>query len=145
MTVTQIRDTITTMQEKFDTKNPFLEKMGIKIIDWQDGSCIFEMPIQPWHLNRTGALQGGVVSTLVDAACGYAGFYSPPGMPEIHGVTITLNVNFVSSANSGILCAKAQRVGGGRKIFFSVAQVHTESGVLIASGQASFKYRSPHP
>ncbi len=122
--------------------NPFLEKMGIKLLNWADGVAEFEMPIQPWHMNRQGALQGGVVSTLIDAACGYAGLYSVPGAPEVHGVTITLNVNFVASANSGTLIAKARKIGGGRKIFFSEAEVRTENGTLIASGQASFKYRS---
>jgi len=121
--------------------NPFLERMGIQITKWEEGVAEFEMPIQPWHMNRQGALQGGVVSTLIDAAAGYSGLYSAPGEPEIHGVTITLNVNFVSSVSTGVLHVKAHKIGGGRKIFFSEAQVYTEAGVLIASGQASFKYR----
>lgn len=130
------------MSDTLNTINPFLTQMGIQLLKWSDGSAEFEMPIQPWHMNRQGALQGGVVSTLVDAACGYAGFYSPPGAPEVHGVTITLNVNFVASTNHGKLIAKARKIGGGRKIFFSEAEVYTEEGVLIASGQGSFKYRT---
>jgi len=122
--------------------NPFLSHMGIEIVNWQEGIAEFRMPIQVWHMNRQGHLQGGVVSTLVDAACGYAGFFSPPGGPDINGVTITLNVNFVSGVNAGVLYVKARKIGGGRKIFFSEAQVFTEGGVLIASGQASFKYRT---
>jgi uncharacterized protein (TIGR00369 family) len=122
--------------------NPFLEQMGIKLLKWEEGYAEFEMPIQAWHMNRQAALQGGVVATLIDAACGYAGLYSAPGAPQINGVTITLNVNFVSSTSSGVLIAKAKKIGGGRKIFFSEAQVHTADGILIASGQASFKYRS---
>ncbi len=125
-------------------QNPFLKQMGIKITRWEDSIAEFEMPIQPWHMNRSGALQGGVVATLIDAACGYAGFYSPPGSPEVHGVTITLNVNFVSGTSSGVLLAKAKKIGGGRKIFFAEATVTTADGVLIASGQASFKYRKPN-
>jgi uncharacterized protein (TIGR00369 family) len=121
--------------------NPFLVRMGIQLTKWEEGIAEFQMPIQDWHMNRQGALQGGVVSTLIDAACGYAGLYSPPGEPEVHGVTITLNVNFVSGVSSGVLHVKAKKIGGGRKIFFAEAQVFTEAGVLIASGQASFKYR----
>ena len=124
------------------TSNPFLEHMGIEIVKWEEGIAEFRMPIQVWHMNRQGHLQGGVVSTLVDAACGYAGFYSPPGAPEVNGLTITLNVNFVAGVNAGVLNVRAKKIGGGRKIFFSEAQVTTENGTLIASGQASFKYRS---
>jgi len=123
-------------------ENPFLKHMGIEITKWSDGVAEFRMPVQTWHMNRSGYLQGGVVSTIVDAACGYAGMYAPPGAPEIHGVTITLNVNFVAGVKTGVLQVKAKKIGGGRKIFFSEAQVFDEAGVLIASGQASFKYRS---
>lgn len=122
--------------------NPFLQHMGIEITRWEEGIAEFKMPIQPWHMNRSGHLQGGVVSTVVDAACGYAGMYSAPGQPEVHGVTITLNVNFVSGVKAGVLYVKAKKIGGGRKIFFSEAQAFDQDGVLIASGQASFKYRS---
>lgn len=128
-----------TLNVAFD--NPFLEHMGIEIIKWEEGIAEFRMTIQPWHMNRQGAVQGGVVSTLVDAACGYAGLYSPPGSPEVHGVTITLNINFVSGVKAGVLFAKAKKVGGGRTIFFSDAHVYDENGTMIASGQASFKYR----
>jgi uncharacterized protein (TIGR00369 family) len=122
--------------------NPFLERMGFKLIKWEEGIAEFEMPIQPWHMNRQASLHGGVVSTLVDTACGFAGLYAPPEAPELQAVTITLNVNFVSSVNSGTLIVKGKKVGGGRKIFFSEAKVFTPDGVLIASGQASFKYRN---
>ncbi|WP_413557102.1 PaaI family thioesterase [Bdellovibrio sp. HCB209] len=121
--------------------NPFLQHMGINLLQWSEGYAEFEMPIQDWHMNRQGALQGGVVSTLVDAACGYAGLYSPAGSPEVHGVTITLNVNFVSSTKKGRLIAKAKKIGGGRNIFFAEAEVYSDEGILIASGQGSFKYR----
>ena len=130
------------MEHSNDPQNPFLEEMGIKLTKWSEGYVEFEMPIQTWHMNRQGALQGGVVSTLVDAACGYAGLYEAPGTPAVHGVTITLNVNFLATSRSGVLLAKAKKLGGGRKIFFSEAQVYTETGVLIASGQGSFKYRT---
>jgi len=121
--------------------NPFLQHMGIEIVAWSEGIAEFRMIIQPWHMNRNGALQGGVVSTLVDAACGYAGLFAPIDAPEVHGVTIALNVNFVSGARAGVLNVKAKKVGGGKTIFFSEGQVHDEIGNLIASGQASFKFR----
>ena len=122
-------------------ENPFLQHMGIQIIHWAENIAEFRMPIQPWHMNRQGHLQGGVISTVVDAACGYAGMYAPPGAPEVHGVTITLNVNFVAGVKAGELTVKARKIGGGRKIFFSEASVFDQAGTLIASGQASFKYR----
>lgn len=127
--------------ENHPNVNPFLERMGILLTKWEDGVAEFRMPIQPWHMNRQGALQGGVVATIVDAACGYAGLYSAPGEPKVHGVTITLNVNYVAGVSSGTLVARGKKIGGGKTIFFAEAEVTTDDGKLIASGQASFKYR----
>lgn len=133
------------MNQVVKLTNPFLEQMGMRIVRWTKGAADFEMPIQAWHMNSQGALQGGVVSTLVDAACCYAGLFAEPGAPTLHAVTITLSVSFVSSVNSGMLIASAKQVGGGRTIYFSEAQVRSEAGTLIASGQASFKYRTLRP
>lgn len=132
------------MQGDESNPNSFLEHMGIELKNWQEGMAEFRMPIQSWHMNRQMSLQGGVVATLIDAACGYAGLYSKPGEPQLQAVTITLNVNYVAGAKEGTLIAVGKRIGGGRTIFFAEAEVRTEAGVLIASGQASFKYRTSH-
>jgi uncharacterized protein (TIGR00369 family) len=125
--------------------NPFLEKMGLKLMRWEKDEVEFQMEILPWQLNRQGILQGGVMSTLLDAACGYAGLYSAPGEPEVHGFTLSLAVDFIGSCKSGKLRAIGQRIGGGRQIFFARAEVFNETNVLVASGQGSFKYRLHQP
>ena len=56
--------------------NPFLETLGIQRSAWREGFAEFQLRVQPALLNRQQILQGGVIATMLDAACGYAGLYS---------------------------------------------------------------------
>lgn len=94
------------------------------------------------HGNRTGIVQGGVIATLMDAACGYSGLYSEPGAEPRHSTTISLMINYVAPARLDVpLRILGRLLGQGRSIYFSSADVHDEGGSLIASAQGSFKRR----
>lgn len=122
--------------------NPFLHSLGASIQSWGDGRVEIELPLLPSHLNRQGALQGGVVCALLDAACGYAGI--EPEHPERgNSVTISLAINFIGSVKSGHVLAVGSVTGRGRKIYFSQAEVRSPDGRVIATAQGSFKYGRP--
>ncbi|NYT66272.1 PaaI family thioesterase [Alcaligenaceae bacterium] len=120
--------------------NPFLNSLGIKIDSWADGEIVLYIDLQPMHLNRQGVLQGGVVSALLDAACGYSGLVPDPEDAKGNGVTITLTVNFIGSVSQGRVMATGKVTGQGRKIYFSQGQVTSEDGRVLATAQGSFKY-----
>ena len=122
--------------------NPFLHSLGATIESWGDGRVVIRMALQPNHLNRQGALQGGVVSALLDAACGYAGI-DPDNAERSNSVTISLAINFIGSVKSGHVLATGTVTGSGRKIYFSQATVTAPDGRVLASAQGSFKYGSP--
>lgn len=122
--------------------NPFLHSLGATIESWGDGRIVINMALQPTHLNRQGALQGGVVAALLDAACGYSGI-DPDNAERSNSVTISLAINFIGSVKSGNVIATGTVTGSGRKIFFSQAHVTTSDGRVLASAQGSFKYGGP--
>lgn len=122
--------------------NPFLHSLGATIESWGDGRVAIRMALQPSHLNRQGALQGGVVCALLDAACGYAGI-DPDSTEQNHSVTISLAINFIGSIKSGEVLATGSVTGRGRKIYFSRAEVTAPDGRVLASAQGSFKYGGP--
>lgn len=122
--------------------NPFLHSLGATIESWGDGRVTIRLAVQPNHLNRQGALQGGVVAALLDAACGYAGI-DPDNPERSNSVTISLALNFIGSVQGGHVIATGTVTGSGRKIFFSQAQVTAPDGRVLASAQGSFKYGSP--
>ncbi|QIM53413.1 PaaI family thioesterase [Hydrogenophaga crocea] len=119
--------------------NPFLELIGVRQTQWCEGYAEFELPVQPCLLNRQGVLQGGVLSTLLDVACGYAGLYSPPGHEPLHGHTVSLTVNFINKGASGVVVAKGFLVQRARTLFFARGEAWLDGTLLLASAQGSFK------
>lgn len=120
--------------------NPFLRLLGVEIVSWQSDAVELCCEIKPELLNRNGALQGGVVATLIDAACGYSGLYCAEADRPRHAVTITLGVSYVNKVSSGRLRVLGKRYGGGRRVFFASAEVFDAGGKLVASGQTAHKY-----
>lgn len=120
-------------------ENPFLRSLGVEIVAWRPGYAELSCELKPEMLNRSGALQGGVVATLLDAACGYSGLYSAPDEPMRHGVTISLAVNYVGRLHSGKVRAVGHLKGAGRKVFFAYGEVLDEAGKVVASGQTAHK------
>ncbi|MFT0545579.1 PaaI family thioesterase [Allopusillimonas ginsengisoli] len=119
--------------------NPLLQELGIRLAHWKEKECRFILDIDARHLNRQRNLQGGVVATLLDAACGYAGLYAAPSETEQHAATITLTINYIGKVREGRVQAIGKLIGAGRKIYFSSAELQNEDGKVIATAQGSFK------
>lgn len=119
--------------------NPFLEALGAQLAEWRDGYAELTMPIHAGTLNRQRVLQGGAIATLLDAACGYAGLYSPEGAPVIHGFTLSLTVNYLDKGIGERVCAKGFLERKGRSIYFSRGEAWVDEQLLIASAQGTFK------
>src|SRR3546814_13121750 len=97
------------------------------------------------HLNRSNALHGGVIATLIDAVCGYAGVWVPPGEPRRKALTLSLTTSFTGQVREGSVRATAVKKGGGRNIFFATCEVHDDAGNLVAFGEGSYRYRTSDP
>ncbi|EDP65965.1 hypothetical protein BAL199_04034 [alpha proteobacterium BAL199] len=119
--------------------------LGFKLVEWTAQSAVMELPIQPIHLNRSNTLHGGILATLIDAACGYAGVWMPQGEPIRKTVTLTLTTNFVGQVREGTIRAVALKKGGGRNIFFASCEVLDADGNLLAMGEGSYRYRRSDP
>ncbi|MBR9763349.1 MAG: PaaI family thioesterase [Rhodobacteraceae bacterium] len=102
----------------------------------EEGVC--ELEIGPQHLNMHGLLHGGVVSMLLDNACGVAIRRQFPN-DAFKGVTVTLNVNFVCGATGGTVRATGRITGGGRSLKFAEAVLRDEEGQVMATGSATFR------
>ncbi|MEQ8699116.1 MAG: PaaI family thioesterase [Bauldia litoralis] len=114
--------------------------VGYVIDVWREGYCEMVLEMGPQHGNRSGVLHGGVVSTLIDAACGYAGCYCPDPDRVRKAVTLSLNTHFVKAATGGEVRAIGRLKGGGRRIFFSSAELVDARGNTLALGDGSFRY-----
>jgi len=122
--------------------NPLLEYLGIRLLEWEPGRCVFDLEIEPRHLNRQASLQGGVTATLLDAACGYAGLQSTAQAPPDNAVTVMLTISYVSKVQQGRIKAIGHVTGSGRRMYFAAAELHAEDGRLVATAQGTFKRSS---
>jgi len=119
--------------------NPFLQGLGVKLIRWAPGEAEFQLHIAKQHLNRQGALHGGMIATLMDAACGYAGLHTVEGEAEIHGLTAMLNIAYLQPAFEGSVSALGRVRRAGRSLYFAEAELLSDTGVLLATAQGTFK------
>ncbi|MFS8977097.1 PaaI family thioesterase [Cupriavidus necator] len=125
---------------EFCLDNPALESIGVRITRWRRDYVELELAVAPEMLNRSRVVHGGTICTLLDAATGYAGLYSPPGDTPLHAVTLSLTSNFLSNGTGSVLTAKGFVDRRGRSIYFSRAEVWLDQGLLIATGVATMKY-----
>jgi len=119
----------------------FADLVGYALAAWQEDLAEVTLTVEHHHLNRSGVMHGGVLTTLVDTACGYSGCHSPEGQPVRRAFTLSLTTNFIGAAQLGQkLTARARCSGGGRSLFFADCEVRDENGRVIGSGQGTFKY-----
>lgn len=123
--------------------NPFLEKLGVSLHAWREGYVEMHLPLDPSLRNRTGKVHGGVICTLLDATCGYAGLFSPDRAAQLQGVTLSLTTNFLDSGVGSMLVAKGWIEKKGRTLYFSRSEVWLDDALLMASAIGTFKYVRP--
>jgi uncharacterized protein (TIGR00369 family) len=114
--------------------------IGYRLTRWEPDFAEIALELGRQHENRGGIAHGGVLATLIDTACGFAGCWAPEGESRA-AVTLSLTTQFLAPAKSGRLIATGRRVGGGRGIFFATAEVRDADGALLARGEGVFRYR----
>ena len=129
------------MSDQLTPKSGFANLVSYHLSDWREGHAELSLTVEARHLNRSGVMHGGVLATLIDAACGYAGCHSTEPDPPRRAFTLSLSCNFIGSAEAGSeLTTRAARTGGGKSIFFATAEVADQHGRLIGRGDAVYKY-----
>ncbi|MFC3614446.1 PaaI family thioesterase [Lutimaribacter marinistellae] len=97
------------------------------------------LDVGPEHLNYHGILHGGLVSMLLDVACGQTAsnmFQPEDPMPVL---TVSLSVQFVASARAGRVTAVGLPSGNGRSIAYVNGELRDEAGQLLATAAGVFK------
>jgi len=115
--------------------------LGYRITEWREGLAVVELALTALHTNRHGTPHGGIYATLIDTAAGFSGTYAGEGKPPRRAMTLSLNCNFIALPRGTRLIATGRRSGGGRRSFFASVELHDETGLLIATGQAALRYR----
>ena len=121
---------------------PFQAHLGFTIDDWAPDYCRLTQPMLGHLGNRYGIPHGGVMATLLDTALGFAVCFTGDRDDKQLVMTLSLNVQYHSVARGEILIAEGRKTGGGKSVAFAEGEIKDETGTLIATATAVFKYRS---
>ena len=127
------------VNKQFVAEHDFLSGLGISIDDQAEGFVRVSLPYDETLANPTGALQGGVVATLIDHVGGAAvrtTLEDPLSTPH---ASTNLNVSYVRPA-TGDLTAEGEvvRAGGSMAVVSADVTIPGEDGPeTVATGRVS--------
>jgi acyl-CoA thioesterase len=119
--------------------SPFADLLGFDLVERSDGRAVVECTVMAAHANTRGIAHGGIMSALMDTACGGAVAYQPScdGKPA---VTLSLTVTYLHPAYVGDrLRAVAVRSGEPKRTLASQVEVRNQAGALLAVGLATMR------
>jgi uncharacterized protein (TIGR00369 family) len=125
--------------------SPFADLLGFDLVERTDGRAVVECTVVAAHANTRGIAHGGIMSALMDTACGGAVAYQPSseGRPA---VTVSLTVTYLHPARVGDrLRAVAVRCGAPKRTLASHVEVTTQAGTVLAVGLATMRLVDPAP
>lgn len=95
------------------------------------GEVDVTLPVRPEVGQQHGFVHAGVVTSIVDTACGYAALsLMPPGAAVL---SIEFKTNLLAPAKGKQLLAKGRVLKSGRNIFVCAGDVFSDDGALVAT------------
>lgn len=124
----------------FNIHVPFVEHLGINILERGDGVVKLRLDPRPELANSWGSVHGGVLMTMLDVALASAGRALDEACNG--ALTVEMKVNFIAAATGPVLGeGRAQRAG--RSLIFSEGELRGEDGTLLAKATGTFKLLYP--
>jgi len=122
---------------QFPMRVPFVESLGLELVDMGDGTSELRVTLTDRHHNTWDVAHGGVVMTMLDVAMALA---ARSGHPNGTGVaTVEMKTSFMRPAE-GRLRAAATLLHRSTTMAFCEASVFDDDGHLCAHATGTFKY-----
>lgn len=99
-----------------------METMGATLLRVAPGEVDILLPFREELTQQHGFLHAGVVTTIVDSACGYAALSLMP--PDTGVLTIEYKVNLLAPASGARMIARGRVTRAGRTITVSSGEVY---------------------
>jgi uncharacterized protein (TIGR00369 family) len=126
---------------------PHARALGLEVVDMGAGWGLLKIPYRAELIGNpeTGVLHGGVLTSLIDSACGLAVFCRLPRMEAI--ATLDLRIDYLKPATVGDdLFARAECYRLTRQIAFVRALAYqTDPNQPVATSVATFMRSSAQP
>lgn len=102
-----------------------MRTIGAELVDVRPGYCAIALPVRPELSQQHGYMHAGMVSAIVDAAGGYAGFSLFPDDAAV--LTVEFKVNLLAPAVGERIIAEGFVVKPGKRLAITRGEVHAES------------------
>ena len=111
--------------------DPFLKHLGVEVLDVGRGYAKLRIGEAEHVLRHGGIVNGGAISTLIDAAGGTATATVNQGKNQ---VTIELKINFLEAVKKGEMTCEARVIRAGRNIVVCEMDLFDQEGRTCAKG-----------
>jgi uncharacterized protein (TIGR00369 family) len=127
---------------------PFIEHLGLRMVEYTEQTAVVVLDIQPWMRNSWEVAHGGIVMTMLDVAMAMAGRPlidnsktdgSKIEQTKVGNVTVEMKTSFIAPAR-GVLTAKGLCLKRATSLAFCEAELFDESNSLIAKSSGTFKF-----
>lgn len=123
-------------------RSRFSELVGLRLIHREDGVARVAMTVEERHTNTNGTAHGGVLTTLMDTACGSAMAYQE-SIGKSGVATVSIQVSYLGPTFVGdTITATARCRGRGRRLLMLDVEVQNQKSEVVAIGLCTLRIRS---
>lgn len=107
-------------------RQKLLESLGARLTAVSPGAVEIELPFRADLTQQHGFVHAGILTSIVDTACGYAALTLMPAGFEV--LTVEFKVNFVSPATGARFIGRGRVTKPGRTLTVCAGDVFAASG-----------------
>ena len=114
----------------------FTQLVGTELSSAEEGRASVSLKAEERHLNPSGTVHGGVISTLIDVSMAEA--LNTMTEEDEQPFTIQITVNYMRPGKPGTLTSTAEVRKGGERITIVEAEVMQEEDEVIALATGTY-------
>ena len=138
--MSEIRPTLELVNQWFGGAVPHNRWLGLRVVELLEDGVVAELPHDDKLIGNpeTGFLGGGVITSMVDAACGVAVFMAMRKPQRI--ATLDLRIDYLkpTTPNTNVLCKATCYKHTTNVAFVRALAYHTDDSDPIASAAGTF-------
>ncbi len=124
----------------WDDLSAFSVELGLQVTEAVPGRARIVCDWQPMFANMAGVAHGGVVTAIMDTACGVALTAGADGKRAGKVATVSFALSFLAPfAEGDRVTATAQDVGGGKSLRTAQVRLEGPNGTVLATGHGVFR------
>lgn len=104
----------------------FMKTIGATLLSVKEGAVEIGLPFRADLTQQNGFVHAGVITSVLDSACGYAAWSVAPGKADV--LSVEFKVNLLSPAVGERFVARAQVKRAGRTITVCAADAFAVAG-----------------